>query len=132
MTSAHQKFNNLEPQTPVFQIELVKSKLWSKLKNFPNEHNERAMNMTSRTKSLIIWRHRPLFSKFSQLVQKDLKICLKLINFLIEHNELTMKITYAYQKLHNLEPQTPVFQIELVYSKRFKNLLNIYKFWNEH
>ena len=43
-----------------------------------------------------------------------------------------MKITYAYQKLHNLEPQTPVFQIELVYSKRFKNLLNINKFWNEH
>ena len=26
MTSAHQKFNDLEPQAPVFQIELVNSK----------------------------------------------------------------------------------------------------------
>ena len=26
MTSAHQKFNDLEPQTPVFQLELVNSK----------------------------------------------------------------------------------------------------------
>ena len=38
-----------------------------------------------------------------------------------------MSMTSAYQKF-NLEPQTPVFQIELVNSKRFKVLLEINKF----
>ena len=42
-----------------------------------------------------------------------------------EHNERAMSMTSAYQKFNNLEPQFPVFQIELVNSKRFKNLLNI-------
>ena len=39
-----------------------------------------------------------------------------------------MSMTSAYQKFNNLEPQTPVFQIELVNSKRFKVLLEINKF----
>ena len=43
-----------------------------------------------------------------------------------------MKMTYAYQKLNNLEPQTPVFQIELVNSKRFEKLFKINKFLIEH
>ena len=38
-----------------------------------------------------------------------------------------MSMTSAYQKFNNLEPQFPVFQIELINSKRFKNLLNIKK-----
>ena len=50
MTYAYQKLNNLEPQTPVFQIELVKSKrlqIWSKLIIFLIEHNELTIKMTS-------------------------------------------------------------------------------------
>ena len=39
-----------------------------------------------------------------------------------------MSMTSAYQKFNNLEPQFPVFQIEMINSKRFKNLLNIKKF----
>ena len=40
------------------------------------------------------------------------------------NTKLTMSLTSAYQKFNNLEPQFPVFQIELINSKRFKNLLN--------
>ena len=49
MTYAYQKLNNLEPQTPVFQIELVKSKrfqIWSKLIIFLIEHNELTNKIT--------------------------------------------------------------------------------------
>ena len=49
----------------------------------------------------------------------------KINKFSNEHNERAMSMTSAYQKFNNLEPQFPVFQIELVNSKRFKNLLNI-------
>ena len=38
-----------------------------------------------------------------------------------------MSLTSAYQKFNNLEPQFPVFQIELINSKRFNNLLKINK-----
>ena len=50
MTSAYPKFNNLEPQTPVFSIELVISKRFknlSKLINFRIELNELTISMTS-------------------------------------------------------------------------------------
>ena len=40
------------------------------------------------------------------------------------NTKLTMSLTSAYQKFNNMEPQFPVFQIELINSKRFKNLLN--------
>ena len=49
----------------------------------------------------------------------------KINKFSNEHNERAMSMTSAYQKFNNLEPQFPVFQIELVNSKRFKSLLNI-------
>ena len=41
-------------------------------------------------------------------------------------------MTYAYQKLPNLEPQTAVFQIDLVNSERFQICSKLIQFLIEH
>ena len=128
MTSAYQKFNNLEPQFPVFQIELVNSKRFKNLLNINifTDWTQWADNKND-FRGTKVYDLEPQASIFQiELVNsKRFKLCSKLKKITNEHNERAMSMTSAYQKFNNLEPQFPVFQIELVNSERFKNLLNI-------